>query len=394
MEPYMILLPVGGLAVLGVLLAVVLVTKRTAYLGPVKEELQKEKMWLRRGEYNAAMVKGRQNLELLLKLVAEKNGIQLDNTAQAVANAKEESERRGRTNRGGRGKAKKVMTHQQFYRWLSENGYLDRVARWEMNQVRIIGNKAVHENFADKDDAWNQYNYLEDILKTVTEKSQKPGRRQERKDGGKQQEKKDGGRQKGKKSGGKQKEKKDDGKRKEKQDQTAEQKPAQTKEGKNAKKKNASSEPEAVNGVKEAAEAKPENADHVRKRRRKKKPQGGQKAQGEPGPQDGRKAQVEPKAQGTQKVKNEKKPQGGQKAQAEPKAQGDQKAQSGKKPQGGQKMQDEKKTQSGKKPQDGQKTQNESKPQNEQKAAAHKRRRRRKPQNKQSEPSGQPVPQQ
>ena len=170
MELNMILPLVGGLAVLAVLVAVVLVKKRTAYLGPVKEELQKEKGWLRRGEYNAAMVKGRQNLELLLKLVAEKNGIQLDNTAQAVANAREEEERQsqsGRKQKKGRRKETKIMTHHQFNRWLSENGYLDRVARWEMNQVRLIGNKAVHENYADKDDAWNQYNYLEDILKVI-----------------------------------------------------------------------------------------------------------------------------------------------------------------------------------------------------------------------------------
>ena len=45
----------------------------TAHLAPVKRELKKEKQWLRRGEYNAAMVKGRQNLELFLKLVAEFN---------------------------------------------------------------------------------------------------------------------------------------------------------------------------------------------------------------------------------------------------------------------------------------------------------------------------------
>ena len=179
----MILTLAGGLAVLLVLAAFVLVKKRTAYLGPVKEELQKEKMWLRRGEYNAAMVKGRQNLELLLKLVAEKNGIQLDNTAQAVANAREEEERQsqsGQKKQKGRKKEKKVMTHHQFNRWLAENGYLDRVAKWEMNQVRLIGNKAVHENYADKDDAWNQYNYLEDILKTVTEKSQNPKKHHER----------------------------------------------------------------------------------------------------------------------------------------------------------------------------------------------------------------------
>ena len=40
-----------------------------AHLAPVKRELKKEKQWLRRGEYNAAMVKGRQNLELFLKLI-------------------------------------------------------------------------------------------------------------------------------------------------------------------------------------------------------------------------------------------------------------------------------------------------------------------------------------
>ena len=108
------------------------------YLGPVKEELQKEKAWLRRGEYNAAMVRGRQNLELLLKLVAEKNGIRLDNSAKAQANAKEEAERRSQDGRGGRKKVPKVMTHHQFNRWLSENGYLDRVARWEMNQVHVL----------------------------------------------------------------------------------------------------------------------------------------------------------------------------------------------------------------------------------------------------------------
>lgn len=183
MEPSIILTMTGGLVVLGALAVVVLRKKRTAYLGPVKEELQKEKLWLRRGEHNAAMVKGRQNLELLLKLVAENNGIQLDNTAQAVANAREEEERRnqkGRKNHYGHGKTRTVMTHQQFNRWLFENGYLDRVARWEMNQVRLIGNKAVHENYADKDAAWNQYNYLEDILKTVTEHSQNPKKHHER----------------------------------------------------------------------------------------------------------------------------------------------------------------------------------------------------------------------
>ena len=177
----MVLIAAGVLLVLGIAAVLVLVVKRTAYLGPVKEELQKEKAWLRRGEYNAAMVKGRQNLELLLKLVAEKNGIQLDNTVQAQANARELEERQSRNPRGGKKqKTKSVMTHKEFNRWLTENGYLDRVARWEMHQVRQIGNKAVHENYADKEDAWNQFNYLEDILKVVTEKSQSPSKRTER----------------------------------------------------------------------------------------------------------------------------------------------------------------------------------------------------------------------
>lgn len=186
MEGNMVLIIVP--AVLVVLLAAVLILrKRTAYLDPVKRELKKEKQWLRRGEYNAAMVKGRQNLELLLKLVADKNGIQLDNSAKAQANAREIEERQNQSGRGKQERYKRrkkdlsVMTHHQFYGWLAENGYLDRVARWEMNQVRIIGNKAVHENYSDKEDAWSQYNYLEDILKTITEKSQKPGKRQERK---------------------------------------------------------------------------------------------------------------------------------------------------------------------------------------------------------------------
>ena len=60
---------------------------------------------------------------------------------------------------------------------MEENGYLDRVAKWEMNQVRLIGNKAVHENFISKEDAWNQYNYLEDILKLVSEKHPVGGKR-------------------------------------------------------------------------------------------------------------------------------------------------------------------------------------------------------------------------
>ena len=177
----MVLIAVGVLLVLGIVATIVLVMKRTAYLGPVKEELQKEKLWLRRGEYNAAMVKGRQNLELLLKLVAEKNGIQLDNTAKAQANAREMEERQSQNPRSGKKqKTKSVMTHKEFNRWMTENGYLDRVARWEMNQVRQIGNKAVHENYSDKDDAWNQFNYLEDILKVVIEKSQSPSKRTER----------------------------------------------------------------------------------------------------------------------------------------------------------------------------------------------------------------------
>ena len=149
--------------------------KRTAYLSPVKRELKKEKQWLRRGEYNAAMVKGRQNLELLFKVVAANNGIRLDNTAAAQANARSVQER----NHGCRGRAgrNRVMTHQQFGWWMEENGYLDRVAKWEMNQVRLIGNKAVHENFISKEDAWNQYNYLEDILKLVSEKHPGGGKR-------------------------------------------------------------------------------------------------------------------------------------------------------------------------------------------------------------------------
>ena len=168
-----VILPLlGGLAVVAVLAAVILMKNRTAYLGPVREELQKEKAWLRRGEYNAAMVRGRQNLELLLKLVAEKNGIRLDNSAKAQEEAERQNQNRGK-------KTPRVMTHHQFNRWLSENGYIDRVARWELNQVRVIGNKAVHENYADKDDAWNQFNYLEDVLKTITERSQNPKKRQE-----------------------------------------------------------------------------------------------------------------------------------------------------------------------------------------------------------------------
>ena len=88
----------------------------TAHLAPVKRELKKEKQWLRRGEYNAAMVKGRQNLELFLKLVAEFNGIELDNSAQAMANAKSGPDGRGQreTYRMNGRKRQRVMTFQQL----------------------------------------------------------------------------------------------------------------------------------------------------------------------------------------------------------------------------------------------------------------------------------------
>ena len=144
----------------------------TAHLAPVKRELKKEKQWLRRGEYNAAMVKGRQNLELFLKLVAEFNGIELDNSAQAMANAKSGPDGRGQreTYRMNGRKRQRVMTFQQFGWWLDENGYLDRVGKWELNEIRMIGNKAVHENYDSKEDAWNQYNYMEDLLKIVSDK--------------------------------------------------------------------------------------------------------------------------------------------------------------------------------------------------------------------------------
>lgn len=144
----------------------------TAHLAPVKRELKKEKQWLRRGEYNAAMVKGRQNLELFLKLVAEFNGIELDNSAQAMANAKNGPDRRGQreTYRMNGRKRQRVMTFQQFGWWLDENGYLDRVGKWELNEIRVIGNKAVHENYDSKEDAWNQYNYMEDLLKIVSDR--------------------------------------------------------------------------------------------------------------------------------------------------------------------------------------------------------------------------------
>ena len=54
----------------GLLAALWRKTNHGAFLGEVRRELKKERSWLRRGEYNAAMVKGRQNLELLLKSVA------------------------------------------------------------------------------------------------------------------------------------------------------------------------------------------------------------------------------------------------------------------------------------------------------------------------------------
>ena len=144
----------------------------TAHLAPVKRELKKEKQWLRRGEYNAAMVKGRQNLELFLKLVAEFNGIELDNSAQAMANAKSGADGRGQreTYRMNGRKRQRVMTFQQFGWWLDENGYLDRVGKWELNEIRVIGNKAVHENYVSKEDAWNQYNYMEDVLRIVADR--------------------------------------------------------------------------------------------------------------------------------------------------------------------------------------------------------------------------------
>lgn len=162
--------------------------KQIAYLSIVRRELKKEKQWLRRNEFNAAMVKGRQNLELLLKCVAEYNGIQIDNTAPALANQKGGQDRNysagknsggkktgnaaGRRNGRNRRSRQSTMTNQQFCRWLGEKGYLDRVAKWELNQIRIIGNKAVHENFDSKDEAWNQYRYLEDILKIFSAQPQ------------------------------------------------------------------------------------------------------------------------------------------------------------------------------------------------------------------------------
>jgi len=165
-----------GFAIAAVLFLIVIYFWRkrnmTAHLAPVKRELKKEKQWLRRGEYNAAMVKGRQNLELFLKLVAEFNGIELDNSAQAMANAKSGPDGRGQreTYRMNGRKRQRVMTFQQFGWWLDENGYLDRVGKWELNEIRVIGNKAVHENYVSKEDAYNQYNYMEDLLKIVSDR--------------------------------------------------------------------------------------------------------------------------------------------------------------------------------------------------------------------------------
>ena len=239
--------------------------KRTAYLSPVKRELKKEKQWLRRGEYNAAMVKGRQNLELLFKVVAANNGIRLDNTAAAQANARSVQER----NHGCRGRAgrNRVMTHQQFGWWMEENGYLDRVAKWEMNQVRLIGNKAVHENFISKEDAWNQYNYLEDILKLVSEKhpvggKRKGGARRRGTERGPRVPEAEGGRKAQKKNGkeGRDRNGKKDGageKPGNEKKSGNEKKPGNEKKSGNEKKPGNEKRPE--NGKKPGNEKKPEN---------------------------------------------------------------------------------------------------------------------------------------
>lgn len=239
--------------------------KRTAYLSPVKRELKKEKQWLRRGEYNAAMVKGRQNLELLFKVVAANNGIRLDNTAAAQANARSGQERNhGRRGRSGRNR---VMTHQQFGWWMEENGYLDRVAKWEMNQVRLIGNKAVHENFISKEDAWNQYNYLEDILKLVSEKhpvggKRKGGARSRGTERGPRVPESEGGRKAQKKNGkeGRDRNGKKDGageKPGNEKKSGNEKKPGNEKKSGNEKKPGNEKRPE--NGKKPGNEKKPEN---------------------------------------------------------------------------------------------------------------------------------------
>ena len=67
--------------------------------------------------------------------------------------------------------AKSVMTFQQFGWWLDENGYLDRVGKWELNEIRVIGNKARYmKTMFPKEDAWNQYNYMEDLLRIVADR--------------------------------------------------------------------------------------------------------------------------------------------------------------------------------------------------------------------------------
>ena len=256
MELNVILPLAGGLAVVAILAVVFLVKNRTAYLGPVREELQKEKGWLRRGEYNAAMVKGRQNLELLLKLVAEKNGIQLDNSAKAL----EEAERQIQS---GRKKTLKVMTHRQFNHWLMEHGYIDRVARWEMNQVRMIGNKAVHENHADKDDAWTQLNYLEDVLKTITERSQNPKKRQEL---SKKQEQ-DDAQKKPQQKKKPQEKKKPEEKKAQEQKEAPEQEPAKKKKRKRRKKSG-----QAKQNAQNVQTVQTEQEPAKKKRRRRRKP--------------------------------------------------------------------------------------------------------------------------
>ena len=153
----------------GLLAALWRKTNHGAFLGEVRRELKKERSWLRRGEYNAAMVKGRQNLELLLKSVADEIGIEIDNTAPSPAGQKGDGGASKNRKQSGRRRRKKPSnqprTNQQFCRWLGEKGYLDRVSKWELNEIRIIGNKAVHENFDSKDEAWNQYNYLVDLVK-------------------------------------------------------------------------------------------------------------------------------------------------------------------------------------------------------------------------------------
>lgn len=266
--------------------------KRTAYLSPVKRELKKEKQWLRRGEYNAAMVKGRQNLELLFKVVAANNGIRLDNTAAAQANARSGQERNhGRRGRSGRNR---VMTHQQFGWWMEENGYLDRVAKWEMNQVRLIGNKAVHENFISKEDAWNQYNYLEDILKLVSEKhpvggKRKGGARSRGTERGSRVPEAEGGRKAQKKNGkeGRDRNGKKDG---------AGEKPGNEKKSGNEKKPG--------NEIKSGNEKKPGNE---KKTGNGKRPENGKKPGNEKKPENGKKPGNEKRPENDKKSGNGKK---------------------------------------------------------------------------------------